>query len=410
MNAVDALIVLGIALGAVGGYRLGFLARAASWLGMGLGAVVAGRIVGWALDRYEVPGGLVKLIIVGLALLAGAALGQTLGMLTGYRLRISLPSGWARGVDRYLGAGAGVVGVLLVVWLLMPLAAERHDWPAEQAQESQLGGLVRDGLGEPPASAEAFRLLVGADGQQIIGPEPVPSLPPPPVLTRVLIDDVRSAGEQATVKVRSPARCDGNRGSGKVLEGTGFAIALSALPESAHELRGTVIVTNAHVIAGSESTEIVLADGSRRSAALVGFEPGLDLAFLLVQELDLPGLELGVFDDGVTGVAFGHPGGGDLRLAPFEIHRRVTALGYDIHGRERVTRQVLYVSADLTRGDSGAALVSQAGDVAAVVFAVASDSDGVAYALPSSELQAAIAATDFTSRVLPGLECAVPVR
>ena len=40
------LIIVGLAvLAAVGGYRLGFLARASSWIGLGLGLYVAARIL-----------------------------------------------------------------------------------------------------------------------------------------------------------------------------------------------------------------------------------------------------------------------------------------------------------------------------------------------------------------------------
>ena len=52
---------------------------------------------------------------------------------------------------------------------------------------------------------------------------------------------------------------------------------------------------------------------------------------------------------------------------------------------------MLILAADLEPGDSGSALIDPDGDVVGVVFAIALDRPGVAYALAMSELDAVLA-------------------
>ena len=78
------------------------------------------------------------------------------------------------------------------------------------------------------------------------------------------------------------------------------------------------------------------------------------------------------------------PGGGDLRIAPFEIAREVRARGQDIYDDDRTEREVFFLSAALHPGDSGSALVDRTGAVVGVAFAIAPDRRDVAYALTES--------------------------
>ena len=104
----------------------------------------------------------------------------------------------------------------------------------------------------------------------------------------------------STVKVTGVA-CN------RLQEGTGFAAAPN------------LVVTNAHVVAGEDATEVERSDGTRLGATVVVFDPNRDLAVLAVPGLDRTPLPIGETDEGGTGGVFGHPGGGDLRIAPFEV-------------------------------------------------------------------------------------------
>jgi S1-C subfamily serine protease len=126
-------------------------------------------------------------------------------------------------------------------------------------------------------------------------------------------------------------------------------------------------------------------------ARLVAFDPDRDLAVLSVPGIDRPALPIGEPRIGSRGAVFGHPGGGPLELSPFQIGRIEPVTGTDIYDRQRSQRDVLFLASSLQPGDSGGALVTPAGEVVGIAFAIAPDRDGVAYALDVSEVRAVLA-------------------
>ena len=154
-----------------------------------------------------------------------------------------------------------------------------------------------------------------------------------------------------------------------------------------------IVVTNAHVVAGADRIRVLRNDGVRLPATLVNFDPGRDLAVLRVPGIDRPPLPLADTSVGAMGAVFGHPMGQDqLRVAPAGVADLIDAVGRDIYGRSEVRRRVGVLSADLARGDSGAALITGDGQVSGVAFAIAPDRRETAYALATSELRAALSA------------------
>ena len=371
MNTLDLLVVMAALGAAVSGYRLGFLARVTSWLGMALGAVLGDQIAGTILDRIDAPSeGQALAVVVG-TLLGCAFLGQALGLVVGQRLRHVLPFGGVRQADRVAGAGAGVLGVVLALWLLLPIMAEKNGWFSVQARTSALAEAVDENLPEPPNSALRQYLTEGQLARVVEGLERAPDVGPPPAasgLPQAVVDRVVAS----TVKVEGVA-CR------RIQEGSGFVVG----PD--------LVVTNAHVVAGEDETVLERSDGSEVRAEVVAFDANRDLAVLRADDIDRSALPLGDTEVGGTGAVFGHPGGGPLRVAPFQVGREVRARGTDIYDRNETEREVLVLAAALRRGDSGGALVDAEGAVVGVAFAIAPDRDGVAYALAMSELQAVLA-------------------
>lgn len=373
VNTLD-LVVGALLVGAgVGGYRLGLLARVTTWIGMALGLFAAARLLPPVLRSIE-DGSDQQLLFATLGtLLGGAFIGQALGLWVGARLHVVLPIGGVRAVDRGAGAAAGAIGVLVGLWLLLPLMADVRGWPSHQARTSTIAGVVHDRFPEPPDALAALRRLVGGDQfpRVFAALQAAPDLGPPPTaagIPQAVVDEV----VRSTVKVEGVA-CR------RIQEGSGFVVA----PE--------LVVTNAHVVAGQGETTVQLSDGSEVPATVVAFDHRRDLAVLRVPGLDRAPLPLGDADVGDTGAVFGHPGGGALRAAPFEVGREVRATGTDIYDRERTERQVLILAAALAPGDSGAGLVDADGRVVGVAFAIAPDKPDVAYALDVEELQAVLA-------------------
>jgi len=373
MNALDVLILVSALSAGVAAWRLGFVARAASWIGMIAGVYLAARILPAALDRLDSASETQAFFAVVALLVGGGFLGQALGLLVGGRLRVAIPDGSARTVDKTVGAGAGVVGVLLLLWLTLPTMANVPGWPADLARNSTVARAVNDILPDPPDTFATLGQFVGDDRFPHVfdALRPAPDLGDPPgrtgipgaVSDRVAVSTVRVEGEAC----------------GRLQEGSGFVVAEG------------LVATNAHVVAGNTATEVVRTDGSRATAAVVAFDPDRDLALLDVPGIDRPALALSEAETGDRGGVYGYPGGGDLRIAPFEIARQTLARGTDIYDRDRTERDVFFLSAGLAPGDSGSALIDSSGAVVGVAFAIAPDRSGVAYALTDTELDAILA-------------------
>jgi S1-C subfamily serine protease len=374
MNALDALLILMIVIAVVGGYRLGFLARATSWIGLVIGLLGASYFlpdIVDALQDYEPSN---RFLIASGIFLGCAFLGQAIGLVLGANLHHALPPGRLRTMDRGAGAAAGMAGVLITIWLLAPSMVDVPGWPARQARASRVAEAVNELFPDPPDALGALRRLVGDDSfPRVFGPfQAAPDAGPAPAdagLTPAVVSQVMDS----TVRVEGFA-CRRQQ------DGTGFVVA----PE--------IVVTNAHVVAGESATEVIVAGGRRLDAAVVVFDTDRDLAVLAVPELGLPPLSLGEGEVGSTGAVFGHPGGQeDVEVSPAVIRQRVEAVGRDLYDSRATRREVFVLAADLRPGDSGGGLVDSSGRVVGVAFAVAPDRPGTAYALTRTELDAALA-------------------
>ncbi|HEY2812216.1 MAG TPA: MarP family serine protease [Acidimicrobiales bacterium] len=370
MDTLDVVVLLLAILAAVGGYRIGFVARAASWVGMALGIVIAIKVLP-SLSSSETDAR--RLLVLGLIIVfAGAIIGQVLGLVLGAQLRMVIPPGNAQNVDRVGGAAAGVVGVMVGYWLLLPILAQTPQWPAQQARNSAIASFIHDHLPAAPDTTQALRRALGP--QVFEGFGPAPALGAPPVasgLTQQTADRVA----QSTVKVEAPA-CS------RVQEGSGSVVG----PD--------LIATNAHVVAGSPNPTVLRhPDNAQLDATVVAFDSDRDIAILQVPGLDRPALPLGQgpFGVGGDGAVFGHPLGGPLTLSPFEVAQSVDARGFDIYDQHHTTRSIFVLSSDLAPGDSGGALVDASGTVEGVAFAIAPDQPHVGYALTLQELDAVLA-------------------
>jgi S1-C subfamily serine protease len=372
VNVFDIVLVLLAISAAVGGYRLGFVARSMSWLGFAIGLVIGALLLPEVLPRVSDAGDLTKAMVAAGILIGTALIGQALGNFLGARLHAELPAGAVRRADQVAGGVFGIAGVLVVLWILLPILADVPGWTAEQARTSVIAREVGNRFPDPPDTLAALRSIVGDDPF----PQVFESLGPAPDTGAVpqasgLSPEVARAATQSTVKVSGEA-CS------RIQEGSGFFV------------EEDLVVTNAHVVAGEDESMVELADGSTVDADVVAFDPERDLAILRVDGEGTP-LALRPAVVGDVGGVFGHPGGQDeLEISPFRVADTITAVGHDIYDSGRTEREVLVLAADLAPGDSGSALVDPQGQVVGVAFAVAPDKPGVAYALAIDELQAVL--------------------
>jgi len=382
VNALDLLLLVAVVAAAVGGFRMGFVARSTSWAGMAVGLLVAALLLPRILEKVDWDDQALLFLAVAV-LFAGAFLGQALGLVIGGQLRLGIETGRGQALDQVAGALAGMAGVLVLLWLILPTMASVPGWPARQARQSELAGWLHDSLPEAPDAFLALRQLVGEDRfpEVFDALEPAPDVGAPPAATGISAE-VSARVVESTVKVEGVA-CD------RLQDGSGFVVG------------DDLVVTNAHVVAGEDSTEVERSDGTRVSADVVAFDPERDLAVLSAPGLDRPALSLGDADEGDVGGVYGHPGGGPLEISPYEIAQEVQARGSDIYDRNATEREVFLLATDLAPGDSGSALVDADGEVVGVAFAIAPDRDNVGYALTDAELRAVLAG-DLTTPVDAG--------
>jgi S1-C subfamily serine protease len=374
VNLLDLIVLGTLAVAAVGGYRLGFLARVTSWIGLGLGLFFSARLLPIVLETVSGPDPAGKLFLAGGVLIAGAFAGQALGLIAGHAVRRAVVVGPAAWLDRAVGAVVGGLGVIMLVWFLLPAMADVPGDFSRQARGSTIARAIDDVLPRPPDTLQALRRLVGDTNFPKVfeSLKPAPETGPPPTSIG-LTAELAARVQASTVKVEGVA-CR------RIQEGSGFAVG----PD--------LVATNAHVVAGEHQTEILRPDGKRLAATVVLFDSDRDLALLRVQGLGQAPLAVGTAKIGQQGAVFGHPGGQtQLRIAPAAIRQRVDARGRDLYDSHSTSRDVWILAADLHPGDSGAALTDRQGVVVGVAFAIAPDKPGTSYALTSKELNAVLA-------------------
>ena len=364
-----------VASAAIGGFRMGFLARVASWVGLGAGIYAALRLSPVVLDHYQSGQPETRLLVtLGLFLVVSTA-GASLGAVAGHSIRGLIPPGTGlRTADRAAGGVVGGLGGVLMIWLLIPILGAVPGVVSESARNSAIARAI-DGIGPdtPQALQDLRRQVSDFNFPEVfsrLGPSPEAGPPPGEV---ALPPAVRDRVAASTVKVMGTA-------CGRILYGSGFSPAAD------------IIVTNAHVVAGVSKPSVLRTDGRRLPAIVVVFDPNRDLAVLRVANLGRPALPVGDPDVGDEGAVYGHPRGQDeLAIIPARVEQAVNAQGFDLYGDTRIRREVLVLAAALAPGDSGGALVDTAGNVIGVAFAIAPDRPATAYALSVDELRAVLA-------------------
>jgi S1-C subfamily serine protease len=374
VNLLDALLLLAIVVAVVGGVRVGLVARAATWLGLGVGLVLATWTVPRALALLTDGTASLRFLVALVVLTITISLVTTAFQAVGLRARHRIARSPLSRIDRVAGGVAGAAGVVALAWLFLPAAADVPGEVARQVRGSELASRLAEVTPPPPDATRTLRSLLDTSRfpEVLADLQPAPDTGPPPEAIAIPAGVVDRA-TASTVNVEA-------RGCRRAYEGSGFAVATDA------------VVTNAHVVAGADEVRVRRPDGAVRAATVVAFDPARDLALLAVTDLGQQPLELATVAVGDDAVVIGYPGGQDVpRPMPTVVGDRRTALGRDIYDRERTQREVLFLSATLRQGDSGAPVVTATGAVGGVVFAISPDSPSVAYALDLPELEALLA-------------------
>lgn len=163
------------------------------------------------------------------------------------------------------------------------------------------------------------------------------------------------------------------------------------------------ILTNNHVVEAADQIEVVLADGRKGAAVLVGTDPETDLAVIRVKLDKLPAIVLGRAEQARVG---------DVVLAignPFGVGQTVTMGIISALGRTnlRINQFENFIQTDaaINFGNSGGALIDTNGNLLGINTAIYSQSGGsvgIGFAIPVSTAKTVMEAIIRNGRVVRG--------
>src|SRR6266699_1303569 len=346
LHAIDLLLLLLLAATAVSGWRRGFavvtLGYAGLLVGLALGAWAAAR-VGLFISAEDS----LRRLLVGIVVFFLVAVGVT---------------------------------VIAVWFVALTLGSVPFSPLARALTDSSVLRTIDRIAPRPPAALSQLRGLLARspfpDVFANLRPPAAAGAPPAALAT----PGVKHAAA-ATVQIES-------QGCGGLLFGSGF-------PVEQH-----LVVTNAHVVAGTGRHRVITTDGSRAIATVVWFDPRRGLALLNVPGISLDPVRLaGAVPAGTTGAVIGYPGGGSEKVVGARVVARTTAVGRDIYSSSLARREIYVLRARVRKGDSGGPVVDRSGRPIGVVFAASTVDPQEGYALTHSELRTVL--TQVGSRRAP---------
>jgi len=355
---------------ALWGYRQGLIVGALTLLGFSAGAFLGSRVGPLLLSKGSHSPYAPLCAALG-ALLIGALMAVTVeSFALGLREKL---------VRRpFLNAADGAGGAALIASVALGLAwvfgAVLLHAPATarlraDIQQSVILRSLNDVL---PPSGPLLNALDRVDpAPTVLGPAAPVAAPDAKIASD---PDVLNAGD-SVVRVLSTA-------CGLGIEGSGWAVE----PE--------IVVTNAHVIAGSDDTTVTTQDGVELDATPIYYEPRRDLALLRVGAA-LPPLPISSSRrEGEDGAVLGYPENGPYALAPARIGETRETVSEDSYGNGPVERTIVAMSGSVRSGNSGGPLVDPGGNVVGTVFAATTSGPRGGFAIPAEQVREALKRTE----------------
>jgi S1-C subfamily serine protease len=391
VDVLDLIIIVFLIIVVASGLRRGLsgvaFALAGLLAGLFLGAVVAPPLArAITQDRTTQPLFAIG-IFVGFTLLVegvGAAIGIQIRQRTQHTALLGK-------VDAGVGAALALVAALAASWYL-GLMFSQSRWVTldTQISNSAIERTLDRFMPRPPG----FLATIGNLLEPGNFPNPfstILDIPQTPVTIPPLVD---TAGTREATSVTSKviaSGCDGGAEAG-----------------SSWPLAAGYFVTNAHVVAGSNSVEIDTPNGQRHVARVVLFDPNTDLAVLYSPGLDLRPLMIVDSNPvrGTPGAVIGYPGGAAEQVVSAAVSGTESATGYNIYGDTLVTRQIEILSARVIPGNSGGPIVNDNGQIVGVVFAASTIQSNVGYALTMPQVYPDLVAGEHRTAAVSTQACA----
>ena len=359
MALVDWLIIGFVLLAAVWGFRQGLIIGLFGLSGLVVGVVLGSRVTPLMLESGT------NSPYTPLFALLGAVLGGTLALAVALSLGDGLRGFAVRGpFSRLLdGTGGAVLAAAIgvgIAWIV-GAAIVYSTAPGDLRNEVRRSSLLARINGFMPPSGPLIQAIYKIDPFPRIATSPGEIDAPEGGVGKV--DEIRRAA-LSVVRV-SGISC------GVGVMGSGWAIAPNT------------VVTNAHVIAGQDETEVETVDGRSSSATPIAFNPRNDVAVLSVG-LDLSPLPMAAGVRQNAGAAvIGYPNDGPLTITPARAGEVRTVLSDNSYGVGPFERRVVSLRGRVVRGNSGGPMVDTSGTVLGTVFAATTEGPQGGLAIPN---------------------------
>jgi S1-C subfamily serine protease len=375
-NGLDVVLAAVLVSYAFVGYRHGLVVSVMSLVGFLAGGAAGMWLLPQLLRHWvTVDNNVVwRTLVLVLGVFMVAALGQSIAVGVGYRVRRGLRDKPGRIADAALGAVATVLAVSVLVWFLAGAVRGGAQTPLARAiGTSRIISTIDRFV--PPQTGRlfaGFQTVLDREGFPRVfeGVRAEPIAPMAPPNTKMAIGAGVARAASSIVKITGVASsCNREQ------EGSGWVVA----PER--------VVTNAHVVAGTTSEHVrIQGVGRSYDAEVVVFDAKRDLAVLSVPGLPAPASVMGTsLRRSGAAIVAGFPLNGPYRLDPARVRGVITARGNDIYGSPGAIRQVYSLYARVQPGNSGGPLLSPGGAVVGMVFAWSLDDDTTGYALTLDE-------------------------
>ena len=394
MNWVDVLVLVLALLAGISGARQGMVTAAASFIGVLTGAVIGVRIAPSLIEGYQSPEVRVALGVSIVIVLI--AIGEMLGVLLGRAVQRRIDAEALRQMDSFLGAVVQGIAALVVAWLVaLPLSKSSvytgltgavRDSSVLRLVDTVMPNVLRD------LPSELTRLLDVSGFPDVLAPfSPTPITDVGPADPVLLNSPVVRQAKASVLKVRGRARS-----CSRALEGSGFVVA----PQR--------VITNAHVVAGTDQVQVEISPNNALDAEVVSYDPEVDVAILKVPGLRAPVLPLApqAAVSGLSGLVLGYPLDGPYTASAARVRDRIHLRGPDIYNASTVVRNVYTVRAVVRSGNSGGPLLDGSGQVLGLVFGAAVDNDETGFVLADDEIANQVAAAPSRNTEVSTGSCA----
>ena len=372
---VDIFVVVLLLAALISGWRSGALSAGLGALGIVAGLVVGLGVASALVGLSEVPGMRVLLVLATVVLFVGGGniVGATVGAALRDRMRTKSSQRW----DSGFGAAFQTIVAAMVIWLVsLPVAANVGGPVGAAVRESRILGAMDSTAPtwgkQVPEQIAALIDVTGlppmvspfeTKGAEVADPDPADV--DPAVIEALRPSVVHVLGDAETCRRR--------------LSGSGYVAAQD------------YVITNAHVVAGTNAVEVDTVLGVK-DADVVLYNPEVDLAVLHVPSLGIEPLTPAKHParSGDGAVVLGFPASGPFTATPARVRDRVTISGPNIYANGRAEREAYTLRGQVRQGNSGGPMVTPDGNVVGVIFGTAVDGSNTGYALTLEQVNAVV--------------------